>query len=61
MNQVRYLYEAEMGTKKAKNIKEVKKMLGRRSKSHQNMLKEVWRAELLLTLTYLFSFTGRIK
>ena len=41
VNQVRYLYEAEMGAKKAKNIKEVKKMLGRRSKSHGNMLKDV--------------------
>ena len=41
VNQVRYLYEAEIGAKKAKNIKEVKKMLGRRSKSHGNMLKDV--------------------
>lgn len=48
VNQVRYLYEAEMGTKKAKNIKEVKKMLGRRTKSHQNMLKDQVRAPKLI-------------
>jgi len=29
-----------MGTKKAKNIKEVKKMLGRRTKSHSSVLKD---------------------
>ena len=40
VNQVRYLYEAEMGAKKAKNIKEVKKMLGRRTKSHSNVFKD---------------------
>ena len=40
MNQVRYLYEAEMGAKKAKNIKEVKKMLGRRTKSHSNVFRD---------------------
>ena len=40
MNQVRYLYEAEMGAKKAKNIKEVKKMLGRRTKSHLNVIRD---------------------
>ena len=40
MNQVRYLYESEMGAKKAKNIKEVKKMLGRRTKSHSNVFKD---------------------
>ena len=41
MNQVRYLYESETGTKKAKNIKDVKKMLNRRTKSHSNITKEV--------------------
>ncbi|XP_065897858.1 rho GTPase-activating protein 18-like isoform X2 [Dysidea avara] len=40
VNQVRYLYESETGTKKAKNIKDVKKMLNRRTKSHSNITKE---------------------
>jgi len=41
VNQVRYLYESETATKKAKNIKDVKKMLNRRTKSHPNITKEV--------------------
>ena len=64
MNQVRYLYEAEMGAKKAKNIKEVKKMLGRRSKSHSNVFKD----HVSAPLKYFFShftqfdvFTGYIN
>jgi len=60
VNQVRYLYESETATKKAKNIKDVKKMLNRRTKSHSNITKEVQISPLfkLQDSCYISSTTG---